>query len=274
MATELEDDLVGRASSGTLVMGQPRLLLVEDEPSMAAVVAALGRRGGHRVDWCSSVPEAWAQLETARPDLVLLDVQLPGPSGVELCRKARATQRLATLPIALFTHWGLSATIAEGLEAGVDFLVTKDLAGQPARWLERLAELLPSPDGRLPPRLVKWERSGTNPPCLPRNGDWIVHLQQALRRGPLRDTGPEVLSIVLRRALKQAFGFASEAVIASWIGSTARPDASPPVPSPDALLSLVAALADQVWRIFGTEAASPCWAALAEIVPGAPEFAN
>jgi CheY-like chemotaxis protein len=254
-------------------MGEPRVLLVEDEPSMAAIVAALGRRGGHRVDWCSNVPQAWAFLEATRPDLVLLDVQLPGPRGVELCRQARATERLADLPIALFTHWGLAETIAEGLVAGVDSVVAKDLVGQAARWLARLGELLPAADGRPPPRVVGWRVLGTNTPQSPRNGLWIAPLQQALHRGLLRDTGPGVLRIVLQRALKQVFPLASEAAMASWDERSLLTPDSLPVPSPDALLGLVAALADQVWRTFGTEAASPCWAALAEIVPGAPEFA-
>src|SRR5260221_465897 len=118
------------------------LLLVDDDPDLAVIVSLLGKRAGHRVTCCADVPSAWARLGEGLPDLVLLDVNLPGESGLELCRRARnaGPERagLAEIRIALFVQPALTGDVAAGLEAGADFLISKDLVSRPEEWQQRV----------------------------------------------------------------------------------------------------------------------------------------
>ena len=108
--------------------------LVDDAPDLGLVVTLLGRRAGCEVECRLDVPGAWEFLQHTRPDLILLDRNLPGVSGLELCRRVRATPALADLPIALFVYLRLTEDVAAGLEAGVDFLFSKELVGSPDEW--------------------------------------------------------------------------------------------------------------------------------------------
>ena len=123
-----------------------RLLLVDDAPEIARVVQHLARRSGQDLVWRADVPSAWEYFHadgTRRPDLVLLDVNLPGASGIDLFRRMRAEGgELASLPAALFVAWSVPGLIAEGLAAGVDFVVAKDLLGRPDGWKERIEEVM------------------------------------------------------------------------------------------------------------------------------------
>ena len=110
------------------------LLLVDDEPDLALIVALLGKRAGHRVACCADVPSAWERLCQGLPDLVLLDVNLPGESGLELCRRARNAgpekPGLAEVRMALFVQLALIGDVAAGLEAGADLPISKDLVSR------------------------------------------------------------------------------------------------------------------------------------------------
>src|SRR5262249_3629525 len=125
-------------------MAQPLLLLVDDAPDIARVVQHLCRRAGQEVVCRGDAASAWEYLrgEGPRPDLVLLDVNLPGASGMELYRKLREEEALARLPVALFTQWALPSVIAEAVEAGIDLVASKDLLGRPDGWKERVEEML------------------------------------------------------------------------------------------------------------------------------------
>src|SRR5690348_4653339 len=80
----------------------PRLLLVEDAPDVALVVAHLGRRLGLEVLQRADVASAWDCARAAAPDLVLLDLNLGGERGEGLCRRLRAAPETARVPVALF----------------------------------------------------------------------------------------------------------------------------------------------------------------------------
>jgi two-component system response regulator MprA len=110
-----------------------RVLVVEDEPNIADFI----RRGlvykGYEVDVAASGEEA---LETARerlPDLVILDLMLPGIDGVEVCRRLRAAD---DVPIIMLTARDALSDKVEGLEAGADDYVTK-----PFQFAELLARV-------------------------------------------------------------------------------------------------------------------------------------
>ena len=75
------------------------ILVVDDEPRNVQVVGALLLKHGHEVIAASSGPEALAKLEFAKPDLILLDVMMPGMTGFELCRILQEKPELRDTPI-------------------------------------------------------------------------------------------------------------------------------------------------------------------------------
>src|SRR4051812_5817144 len=100
-------------------MPSPLLLLVDDDPELALVVRLLCRRAGQALEWRGEVAGAREWLREGRPDLVLVDVNLPGTSGLELVRELdRARPGPA---VALFSQWGVPGDVAAGIEAGADF---------------------------------------------------------------------------------------------------------------------------------------------------------
>jgi two-component system OmpR family response regulator len=256
---------------------QPLVLLVEDTPELGIILASLGRRGGYTVVCRPDVAGAWVYLEQAVPDLVLLDRQLPGEDGLTLCRRARGTPRLAGLAVALFGHWGLPADVAAALEAGVDFVVSKDLVARPEAFQRRLAEILPPARGQAAQRPLGWTVQPT-PAAVPAPsegvsadaGGWVARLHGALRSPALRPLGPEVLRLLLGRALVRAFPGevkdASAAVLPD--GRTLAPERVPARASPEILARLAGALAEQVWCLLGSEAGAPFAEALAAVAPG------
>jgi signal transduction histidine kinase/CheY-like chemotaxis protein len=122
--------------------GPRRILLVEDMPEIGLIAQKLGQRGRHEVTWLKTGEEAWDHLQSACPDLLLLDIHLPGMNGVELCRRLRTLPHLEDMPIALFTQG--SEDEAWCREIGANFILSKDLLCRPDDWLNRLEELLQS----------------------------------------------------------------------------------------------------------------------------------
>src|SRR6516164_2597201 len=133
-------------------MTPPLLLLVDDVQEIQFIVQRLGKRAGYTVVCYPDVPAAWQCLQALLsaptdppaplPDLLLLDLNLPGLSGLELCRRLRQTPQLAELPVAWFTQSDSSEDIAAGLGAGADFVVDKELVTRPDDWAKRIEEIL------------------------------------------------------------------------------------------------------------------------------------
>ena len=98
------------------------ILIVDDEPIVRDVVVRYLRRDGHETREAATGDEARAILETAMPELVLLDVMLPGTDGLELCRWIRAR---SDLPVIMLTALGEETDRIVGLELGADDYVTK-----------------------------------------------------------------------------------------------------------------------------------------------------
>lgn len=100
-----------------------RLLLVEDDRTMRTALTDAFVGEGHAVETAADGHEARAALRSQRFDLVILDVMLPGPSGLELLRELR--QRDADTPVLLLTARGEEGDKVLGLELGADDYVTK-----------------------------------------------------------------------------------------------------------------------------------------------------
>jgi DNA-binding response OmpR family regulator len=100
----------------------PNLLLVEDDPSIRMAIELALTRQGHRVTAAATGEEGLELWQTQRPELVVLDVMLPGLDGFEVCRRIRRTDQV---PIILLTARSDDIDVVVGLESGADDYVVK-----------------------------------------------------------------------------------------------------------------------------------------------------
>jgi DNA-binding response OmpR family regulator len=99
-----------------------RILVVEDEPTVSDVVARYLRREGYQVDAASNGIEGLRLALERQPDLVVLDVMLPGMDGLEVCRQLRATRQT---PVIMLTARAEDGDAVVGLALGADDYVRK-----------------------------------------------------------------------------------------------------------------------------------------------------
>src|SRR5947209_16803685 len=176
---------------------QPLLLLVDDSPEICLIVERLARRAGQEVLSCGNVASAWARLHQTRPDLLILDLNLPGEDGLVLCRKVRQSPDLQRLKMALFSNWDRSADIVAGLAEGVDYVLSKELLCQPQEWQARLHELLQDSDSRAVGLSLSLKQA-RRPDVTAVTCAEIIN--QALRQPILRSLDREVMQALFARA--------------------------------------------------------------------------
>ena len=99
-----------------------RVLVVDDDAALAEMLSIVLRNEGYEPIWCAYGDKALAIFRESRPDLVLLDLMLPGRDGVDVCRDIRQD---SGVPIIMLTAKTDTIDIVEGLEAGADDYVTK-----------------------------------------------------------------------------------------------------------------------------------------------------
>ncbi len=98
------------------------ILVVDDDPTVREVVVSYLRAAGHECRESADGHDALAQLREQTPDLVVLDVMLPGVDGLEVCRRLRQS---GNVPIVMLTALGSESDRVAGLELGADDYVTK-----------------------------------------------------------------------------------------------------------------------------------------------------
>jgi DNA-binding response OmpR family regulator len=125
-----------------------RVLVVDDDPTVAEVVAGYLDRAGYAVDRAGDGPAALARAAERRPDLVVLDLMLPGMDGLEVCRLLRSR---GPVPVIMLTARGDEDDRVLGLEVGADDYVTKPFS--PRELVLRVESVLrrarPALDARL-----------------------------------------------------------------------------------------------------------------------------
>ena len=104
-----------------------RVLIVDDDPALAEMLGIVLRGEGYHVTHCGDGTSALATFRDAKPDLVLLDVMLPGMSGVDVCRELRSR---SSVPIIMLTAKDSEIDKVVGLEMGADDYVTKPYSGR------------------------------------------------------------------------------------------------------------------------------------------------
>ncbi len=117
-----------------------RVLVVEDEKDIAELVAHYLQRAGHNVETVTHGNKAVARVKESAPDLIVLDVMLPGMDGLLVCQALRADAATAAIPIIMLTARGAESERIAGLELGADDYVTKPFS--PRELTARVAALL------------------------------------------------------------------------------------------------------------------------------------
>lgn len=117
-----------------------RVLLIEDDEATRTLTGELLRREGYEVLEAGSAEEGLAMASTGRIDLVLMDVGLPGMSGLEACAQLKTGAATARIPIIMVTAFGHHTAKVRGLDTGADDYVVKPV--QPAVLLARVGALL------------------------------------------------------------------------------------------------------------------------------------
>jgi two-component system alkaline phosphatase synthesis response regulator PhoP len=119
----------------------PTVLIVDDEPNIIELVRITLEDDRVRVVTAEAGAEALTLAEVERPELVLLDVNLPDLSGLEVCRRLRDDPRLGDTRIVMLTAAAQRAEVERGLAAGADEYLTKPFS--PVRLLSLVEQLVP-----------------------------------------------------------------------------------------------------------------------------------
>ena len=108
----------------------PRVLVVEDEPSIAELIAVNLRHNGFAPTVVYDGAAAQREVDAVLPDLILLDWMLPGESGASLARQWRKSDRTKAIPIIMLTARSDESDKIQGLDAGADDYITKPFSTQ------------------------------------------------------------------------------------------------------------------------------------------------
>ncbi len=127
-------------STAAVKQAPARILVVEDERDIAALVAYHLTKEGYRVRTAEGGTEALEAAAAERPDLLVLDLMLPGFSGYEVLQEVRRRPELAEIPVVVLTARRDEADRVKGLELGADDYVTKPFS--PRELVLRVAAVL------------------------------------------------------------------------------------------------------------------------------------
>ncbi|MBN1507702.1 MAG: response regulator transcription factor [Sedimentisphaerales bacterium] len=106
-------------------MEKAMILIVDDEEDIIELVQLNLAREGYQTLACTTGEKALQIVESKSPDLVILDLMLPGIDGMEVCRRLKAGPETRQIPVLMLTAKGEEADIVAGLELGADDYVTK-----------------------------------------------------------------------------------------------------------------------------------------------------
>jgi CheY-like chemotaxis protein len=105
----------------------PLILVVEDNEANQLLACSVLEREGFRVVVAGNAKEAMERLSTQKPDLILMDVQLPGEDGLGLARRLKADPRTSTIPIVALTAHAMVGDKEEALAAGCAGYIPKPI---------------------------------------------------------------------------------------------------------------------------------------------------
>ncbi|MEZ4705970.1 MAG: response regulator [Caldilineaceae bacterium] len=102
-----------------------KILIVDDEANIVISLQFLMEQAGYAVDVARTGDEALEKLDAFLPDLVLLDIMLPGVNGFEICQRIRASAAWRHMKVVILTARGREVEVAKGFALGADAYITK-----------------------------------------------------------------------------------------------------------------------------------------------------
>ena len=108
-------------------MDSKKILLVEDNPVNRRLAVFLLRSQGYEVHEVTTAQEAFENIEKERPDLIVMDIQLPGMDGLEVTRRIKAQPATADIPVIAVTSYAMKGDREKALAAGCVGYVTKPI---------------------------------------------------------------------------------------------------------------------------------------------------
>ena len=121
------------------------ILVIEDQEDNRRIMHDLLTSKGYEVIEAVNGFDGVYAAETRRPDLILMDIQLPGIDGYEVTRRIKANPAIRKIPIIVVTSYALSGDDLKAFEAGCDAYVAKPFS--PRKLLAKIREFLPHEDG-------------------------------------------------------------------------------------------------------------------------------
>ncbi len=120
--------------------GKPKILVVDDDLFVRRPLESILRQGGFEAVTAANGIECLQMLESDRPDLILLDVIMPGPDGYEICKTIKAEARYAEIPVILMSARAGRSDRERGLGLGATGFLRKPY--MPAELLRQVREIL------------------------------------------------------------------------------------------------------------------------------------
>lgn len=103
------------------------ILIVEDSPTQAARLRSVLSQCGLATIWARTGEEGLSSAQSIMPDAIVLDIELPGISGLQVCKSLKENMRTAAIPVILLTHFKDAETIKLGLDIGAVEFIPKDV---------------------------------------------------------------------------------------------------------------------------------------------------
>ena len=116
-----------------------KILVVDDDPTFVKLTTALIKNAGHSVYTATNGQAAFASLEKIKPDLLVLDVMMPGLDGYEIAHRIKSDPRLEDMPIILFSSLSIQSDPETSALIGIDCL---HKSCKPQELMDKIAEIL------------------------------------------------------------------------------------------------------------------------------------
>ena len=124
-----------------------RILITDDDELIAELASQVLIDVGHACGWVTNAEEAWEVAHKRRPDILLLDQDMPGMSGVTLLRKLRGSPQFYDLPVVMFTAMRGSQDEAQAIYAGAQDYIRKPF--DPSQLITRVSRVLAKRGSRI-----------------------------------------------------------------------------------------------------------------------------
>jgi len=122
-----------------------KILVVDDDTKIQMVIRIMLERAGYEVRCVSSGIEAFQALDEYLPNLILLDVMMPGMDGYEVCIKLKTDEKTKAIPVVMLTALGMGDDFEKALKNGADWYIVKPFNSR--QLLSRVAMLLKGEGG-------------------------------------------------------------------------------------------------------------------------------